>query len=71
MPYSSSPCRSQWFDPSAHTQQHSWREGCVWILVQLRLEEMLQGNGLAATRQQLLKFYAEMDCLKTGRFGTG
>jgi len=31
------------------------------ILVQLRLEEMLQGNNLAATaRQQLLKFYAEM-----------
>jgi len=33
--------------------------------VQPRLEEMLQGNRLAATaRQQLLKFYAEMDCLK-------
>lgn len=31
------------------------------ILVQLRLEEMLQGNGLAATaRQQLLKFYSEI-----------
>jgi glycerol dehydrogenase-like iron-containing ADH family enzyme len=31
------------------------------ILVQLRLEEMLQGNGLAATaRQQLLKFYGEI-----------
>ena len=31
------------------------------ILVQLRLEEMLQGNQLAATaRQQLLKFYAEI-----------
>lgn len=31
------------------------------ILVQLRLEEMIQGNGLAATaRQQLLKFYAEI-----------
>jgi glycerol dehydrogenase-like iron-containing ADH family enzyme len=31
------------------------------ILVQLRLEEMLQGNLLAATaRQQLLKFYAEI-----------
>lgn len=31
------------------------------ILVQLRLEEMLQGNHLAATaRQQLIKFYAEI-----------
>jgi glycerol dehydrogenase len=31
------------------------------ILVQLRLEEMVQGNQLAATaRQQLLKFYAQM-----------
>lgn len=31
------------------------------ILVQLRLEEMLQGNNLAAAaRQQLLKFYAEI-----------
>ncbi|MEA5596947.1 iron-containing alcohol dehydrogenase family protein [Rivularia sp. UHCC 0363] len=31
------------------------------ILVQLRLEEMLQGNQLAATaRQQLLKFYGEI-----------
>jgi glycerol dehydrogenase len=31
------------------------------ILVQLRLEELVQGNGLAATaRQQLLKFYAEI-----------
>ena len=31
------------------------------ILVQLRLEELLQGNALAATaRQQLLKFYAEI-----------
>lgn len=31
------------------------------ILVQLRLEEMVQGNGLAATaRQQLLKFYTEI-----------
>ena len=31
------------------------------ILVQLRLEEMLQGNNLAAAaRQQLLKFYAEV-----------
>jgi glycerol dehydrogenase len=31
------------------------------ILVQLRLEEMVQGNQLAAAaRQQLLKFYAEI-----------
>ena len=31
------------------------------ILVQLRLEEMVQSNGLAATaRQQLLKFYSEI-----------
>jgi glycerol dehydrogenase len=31
------------------------------ILVQLRLEEMVQGNQLAATaRQQLLKFYAQI-----------
>ncbi len=36
------------------------------ILVQLRLEEMLQGNQLAATaRQQLLKFYDEIKLPKT------
>jgi glycerol dehydrogenase-like iron-containing ADH family enzyme len=36
------------------------------ILVQLRLEEMLQGNLLAATsRQQLLKFYDEIGLPKT------
>ncbi|MEP0868720.1 iron-containing alcohol dehydrogenase family protein [Trichocoleus desertorum AS-A10] len=36
------------------------------ILVQLRLEEMLQGNQLAATaRQQLLKFYAEIGLPQT------
>ncbi|MUL39105.1 iron-containing alcohol dehydrogenase family protein [Gloeocapsopsis dulcis] len=36
------------------------------ILVQLRLEEMLQGNQLAATaRQQLLKFYNEIGLPKT------
>lgn len=36
------------------------------ILVQLRLEEMLQGNQLAATaRQQLLKFYAELGLPQT------
>ena len=43
------------------------------ILVQLRLEEMLQGNGLAATaRQQLLKFYAEIGLpQKLGDLGLG
>ncbi|MGG6298013.1 iron-containing alcohol dehydrogenase family protein [Leptolyngbya sp. AN02str] len=36
------------------------------ILVQLRLEEMVQGNGLAsASRQQLLKFYDEIGLPKT------
>lgn len=36
------------------------------ILVQLRLEEMLQGNQLAAAaRQQLLKFYAEIGLPQT------
>ena len=36
------------------------------ILVQLRLEEMVQGNQLAATsRQQLLKFYAEIGLPQT------
>ena len=36
------------------------------ILVQLRLEEMLQGNQLAASaRQQLLKFYAEIGLPQT------
>lgn len=43
------------------------------ILVQLRLEEMLQGNQLAATaRQQLLKFYAEIGLPNTlGDLGLG
>ncbi len=36
------------------------------ILVQLRLEEMVQGNGLAAAaRQQLLKFYGEIGLPQT------
>ncbi len=36
------------------------------ILVQLRLEEMVQGNQLAATsRQQLLKFYSEIGLPQT------
>lgn len=43
------------------------------ILVQLRLEEMLQGNQLAATaRSQLLKFYDEIGLPKTlGDLGLG
>ncbi len=43
------------------------------ILVQLRLEEMLQGNQLAAAaRQQLLKFYTEMGLpQKLGDLGLG
>ncbi len=43
------------------------------ILVQLRLEEMVQGNQLAAAaRQQLLKFYAEIGLPSTlGHLGLG
>jgi len=43
------------------------------ILVQLRLEEMVQGNQLAAaSRQQLLKFYAEIGLpQKLGDLGLG
>ncbi|MBD2385510.1 iron-containing alcohol dehydrogenase family protein [Cylindrospermum sp. FACHB-282] len=43
------------------------------ILVQLRLEEMVQGNQLAGTsRQQLLKFYAEIGLpQKLGDLGLG
>lgn len=43
------------------------------ILVQLRLEEMLQNNQLAATaRQQLLKFYSEIGLPQTlGELGLG
>ncbi|BAU12920.1 iron-containing alcohol dehydrogenase [Leptolyngbya sp. NIES-3755] len=43
------------------------------ILVQLRLEEMVQGNQLAATsRQQLLKFYEQIGLPKTlGDLGLG
>jgi len=43
------------------------------ILVQLRLEELVQGNQLAATaRQQLLKFYAEIGLpQKLGDLGLG
>ncbi|MBH8566482.1 iron-containing alcohol dehydrogenase family protein [Nostoc sp. CENA67] len=43
-----------------HTSIHG-EKVAYGILVQLRLEEMIQGNQLAATaRQQLLKFYAEI-----------
>jgi glycerol dehydrogenase-like iron-containing ADH family enzyme len=43
-----------------HTSIHG-EKVAYGILVQLRLEEMLQGNQLAASaRQQLLKFYAEI-----------
>jgi glycerol dehydrogenase-like iron-containing ADH family enzyme len=43
------------------------------ILVQLRLEEMVQGNQLAAAaRQQLLKFYTEINLpQKLGDLGLG
>lgn len=43
-----------------HSSLHGERVA-YGILVQLRLEELVQGNALAATaRQQLLKFYAEI-----------
>ncbi len=46
--------------PSAHKALHG-EKVAYGILVQLRLEEMVQGNQLAATaRQQLLKFYTEI-----------
>lgn len=46
--------------PAAHAALHG-EKVAYGILVQLRLEEMLQGNQLAASaRQQLLKFYAEI-----------
>lgn len=45
---------------SGHTSIHG-EKVAYGILVQLRLEEMVQGNQLAATaRQQLLKFYDEI-----------
>lgn len=45
---------------AAHDTLHG-EKVAYGILVQLRLEEMLQGNQLAASaRQQLLKFYSEM-----------
>lgn len=46
--------------PASHTSLHG-EKVAYGILVQLRLEEMLQGNNLAAAaRQQLLKFYTEI-----------
>ncbi|HAA31940.1 MAG TPA: oxidoreductase [Cyanobacteria bacterium UBA8553] len=46
--------------PAAHHALHG-EKVAYGILVQLRLEEMLQGNQLAASaRQQLLKFYDEI-----------
>lgn len=46
--------------PACHDFLHG-EKVAYGILVQLRLEEMLQGNQLAATaRQQLLKFYGEI-----------
>ena len=46
--------------PVAHSVLHG-EKVAYGILVQLRLEEMVQGNQLAASaRQQLLKFYAEI-----------
>ncbi|MFN7524793.1 MAG: iron-containing alcohol dehydrogenase, partial [Aphanizomenon sp.] len=45
---------------SGHNSIHG-EKVAYGILVQLRLEEMIQGNQLAASaRQQLLKFYAEI-----------
>ena len=46
--------------PEAHQALHG-EKVAYGILVQLRLEEMVQGNQLAASaRQQLLKFYTDM-----------
>ncbi|MDJ0846636.1 iron-containing alcohol dehydrogenase family protein [Crocosphaera sp.] len=51
--------------PAAHDALHG-EKVAYGILVQLRLEEMLQGNQLAATsRQQLLKFYQEIGLPKS------
>lgn len=50
---------------AAHDALHG-EKVAYGILVQLRLEEMVQGNQLAATaRQQLLKFYAEIGLPQT------
>jgi glycerol dehydrogenase-like iron-containing ADH family enzyme len=51
--------------PGSHHALHG-EKVAYGILVQLRLEEMLQGNQLAATaRQQLLDFYTEIGLPKT------
>ncbi|MGK7875752.1 MAG: iron-containing alcohol dehydrogenase family protein [Xenococcaceae cyanobacterium] len=51
--------------PAAHDALHG-EKVAYGILVQLRLEEMVQGNQLAASaRQQLLKFYAEISLPQT------
>jgi glycerol dehydrogenase-like iron-containing ADH family enzyme len=51
--------------PAAHDALHG-EKVAYGILVQLRLEEMVQGNQLAvSTRQQLLKFYDEIGLPKT------
>ncbi len=51
--------------PAAHGALHG-EKVAYGILVQLRLEEIIQGNQLAATsRQQLLKFYGEIGLPKT------
>ncbi|MBD2005923.1 MULTISPECIES: iron-containing alcohol dehydrogenase family protein [Cyanophyceae] len=51
--------------PAAHGAIHG-EKVAYGILAQLRLEEMVQGNQLAATaRQQLLKFYADIGLPQT------
>lgn len=51
--------------PAAHDALHG-EKVAYGILVQLRLEEMIQGKHLAASaRQQLLKFYAEIGLPQT------
>jgi glycerol dehydrogenase-like iron-containing ADH family enzyme len=51
--------------PGSHQALHG-EKVAYGILVQLRLEEMLQGNQLAATaRQQLLDFYTDIGLPKT------
>ncbi|MBE9170471.1 iron-containing alcohol dehydrogenase family protein [Pleurocapsales cyanobacterium LEGE 06147] len=51
--------------PSAHAAFHG-EKVAYGILVQLRLEEMVQGNQLAASaRQQLLQFYKEIGLPQT------
>jgi glycerol dehydrogenase-like iron-containing ADH family enzyme len=51
--------------PASHQALHG-EKVAYGILVQLRLEEMVQGNQLAASaRQQLLKFYAEIGLPQT------